>query len=239
MIPGETMLSEGARRRYADFYSSLYDEGVCLYCGLPSTRKDPAIPIAFARTAMQICRQRGRKLFALICAECCAFTGYRVFHTLSAKRRYIQGRIREKYRKVLALPFWSDGELDSLDDRLRGSTSAVQYKKFQAMVRLIWPRRPDSLAELVAFYSRKEGILFVYVPSPFEKRRDDYEAKMRPLLVELDAKFVGATAEMAGQLNVIRIPTHTGESWTAASLQATLWRLGLTAEPGRKRAQRR
>ena len=85
------------------FKRLVISQGSCVYCGAYPTTIDhfaPASVIA-AIMALDDLEVSGRFLVPT-CGECNTIASNRIFPTIAAKRRYIQSRLRWKYRKLLA-----------------------------------------------------------------------------------------------------------------------------------------
>lgn len=74
------------------------------------------------------------------CHECNAIAGARVFASFRAKRRFIQRRLAERYRKLLAMPSWTEAELDELSPSLRTHVEAALGHR--AVIRARLDHRP-------------------------------------------------------------------------------------------------
>jgi hypothetical protein len=80
-------------------------------------------------------------LFTLPCCGDCNFvSGSRIFWRITAKRRYIQDRLRERFKHLLGAPFWDDEELNELGPNLRQYVIAKDIHAERIRRRIRWPR---------------------------------------------------------------------------------------------------
>src|SRR6266478_8549647 len=108
------------RRRHRA-YRAITNGGMCVYCGQSASSLDHFVPKsmirALADTIEPIKRISGLVLIPA-CRECNSIAGARIFRTVGMKRRYIQKRLKQKYRKFLQLPNWSENETAELGSAL-------------------------------------------------------------------------------------------------------------------------
>jgi hypothetical protein len=123
-----------ARCRLAAFHAE-----PCAYCGCPSDARDHVVPRAY-RTMMEGVGGYDRSLPDTVpaCTECNSIAGAKVFPTLDAKRRFIQGELAERYAKALAAPDWTDEDLAQLGHALRADVARGQRVKTITRGRLAW-----------------------------------------------------------------------------------------------------
>ena len=89
----------------------------CTYCGQTAETLDHAYPALADPTNAP----DGMMLMVPSCNECNRLADARIHTTIEDRRRYVQGRLATKYRKLLATPEWTDSELAALSGRLRES----------------------------------------------------------------------------------------------------------------------
>jgi hypothetical protein len=131
-------------KRWNRFYKTITREPNCVYCGVRATCRDHFLPLSvMTLIADSIEHVRGKVLIPS-CAECNALAGNKVFPTIAAKRRYIQSRIRKRYRQTLGLPAWSDHELDELGYALNDFVQAGLEKQRWLLERLAWRNTSNS-----------------------------------------------------------------------------------------------
>jgi hypothetical protein len=78
------------------------------------------------------------------CGECNAIASDNPFRTVAAKRRFIHAKLRKKYRRVLAMPDWSEDEREELGWTLRTSVDAGMAQKNVLEQRLAWRNTSNS-----------------------------------------------------------------------------------------------
>lgn len=90
------------------------DENVdaCFYCGLPADSKDHVPPVS-ARPVLfeQLGKDCPEFLEVWACRECNCLLGARALWTVSERKRFIKKKLRARYKKVLAMPHWSEDEI--------------------------------------------------------------------------------------------------------------------------------
>jgi hypothetical protein len=99
------------------FGNTVVEATPCAYCGMPAETEDHVIPITFYQAGMDAI-QMSHWRFSLVpaCRECNVLASNFVFDTVSKKRRFIQERLKCRYRKILAIPFWDEDEIESLSE---------------------------------------------------------------------------------------------------------------------------
>lgn len=132
-------------RSHAKFCSdkcrlAAFNVKLCVYCGEPANGRDHVIPRAFQQRIEDFGWAKRRKLIVPACGECNSTAGSKVFLTLREKRRYIHDRYRERYRKLLEAPNWTQEEIDELGPTLRTTVVRSQHAKDLIRARLAWRR---------------------------------------------------------------------------------------------------
>ena len=106
----------------------------CLYCGQPANSRDHVITRRM-REVVELRYGPGSPQLHRVpntvpaCKECNCIAGARLFYTISAKRRYIQARLKAKNFRLLNGDTWTDEELDELSGTLRVHVVGLQYQK--------------------------------------------------------------------------------------------------------------
>ena len=72
------------------------------------------------------------------CGECNGIASDRMFKTVAAKRRFIHQRLKQKYKRLLAMPAWTDAEKERLGWTLRSHIEAGMAQKSALEQRLAW-----------------------------------------------------------------------------------------------------
>jgi hypothetical protein len=84
---------------------------------MPSESDDHMVPLSFYKAAMDCVEMEHWRFFLVpSCQECNNMAGDHVFKTVSQKRRYIQERLKCRYKKIIAIPFWDEEEIQSLSE---------------------------------------------------------------------------------------------------------------------------
>jgi hypothetical protein len=72
------------------------------------------------------------------CYECNMLAGAEVFVSLKKKREYIHRKLKERYRELLSMPYWTDEEIDALGPLLCEYIKGSQSKADLIRLRLRW-----------------------------------------------------------------------------------------------------
>lgn len=102
----------GAYRRIAE------NSHTCGYCGMPADTLDHFTPVSVGAvlTALGI---KFKRYLIPACRECNILAGSKLFKTIGQKRHYIKQRLRQRYKKQLNCPNWTQDELEDLGWNLR------------------------------------------------------------------------------------------------------------------------
>jgi hypothetical protein len=73
------------------------------------------------------------------CSECNHLAGDKPFKSIREKRRYIQGRLRKRYRKQLINVIWDADELEEIGHSLQAYIVRGQRERARIELRLTWP----------------------------------------------------------------------------------------------------
>jgi hypothetical protein len=164
-------------RRAGQYIGLILDQRWCVYCGASATTIDHFVPVSFAAAVATLGVVSGKYLVPA-CGECNGMANARVFVSIGAKRRYLQGRIAHRYRHILAMPDWPDDEMAQLGHMLRSSIRVALAQREYIRVRLRW-RNSDNAepAKLAAVRFRFIAIGHdtVDVPVMSEPDENDYE----------------------------------------------------------------
>lgn len=132
------MKSRERNLKLAGRYRRLGDFRHCAYCGELATCQDHVLPVVVAARFGGLAEWEHLKLLIPACFECNGIAGGKFFRTLTAKRRYIQNKLRKKYRKLLAMPDWSEEDLASCGPNLRASIETALTERRVILARLAW-----------------------------------------------------------------------------------------------------
>jgi len=109
----------------------------CFYCGLPADTVDHIIPRVVVTALMDIQFTAGR-MTVPACRECNSALGAKVFSDPLEKKRWIKVWLRQRYKRVLQMPPWSESELAELQFNLREMTEAALRLKELIKSRIAW-----------------------------------------------------------------------------------------------------
>lgn len=93
----------------------------CFYCGDNATTEDHAYPLVALQQIYGIADLPSARLLIVVpaCLECNILLGTRVFSTLFMRKKHIKQRLRQRYKRILAIPPWEPRELARLEPRLQ------------------------------------------------------------------------------------------------------------------------
>lgn len=100
----------------------------CVYCGETATTLEHFPPASWGPLGVLL----------PACQECNNFAGAGFATKFEDRARHVKARLRNKYRKQLATPEWSEDELDDIAQSLRGSVRAWDETKRRSQERLAW-----------------------------------------------------------------------------------------------------
>ena len=109
----------------------------CMYCGEAAIQMDHFLPLSIAAWTSEQALSRLKWLIPC-CRECNSIAAAKVFLSFGRKRRFIQGRIAERYSRILSMPEWSDDELSSLGPQLRERIEWYARQKDRILSRVNW-----------------------------------------------------------------------------------------------------
>ena len=101
------------------------DEGVrCVYCGNIAQEKEHVTPKNFLNGLVGLGNFQNtvkyhKSMIVPACKECNLIASGQKFRNFTEKKKFIKEKLKNRYRKILLTPFWTDTELLELDFRLR------------------------------------------------------------------------------------------------------------------------
>lgn len=108
----------------------------CAYCGIYADTRDHVIPVSF----MYNNRPDNYKHQYLInnivtaCRECNSLASNKVFDNFIEKKKYLTGKIEERYKNLINYPKWEKEELEELEGYLKRSVeNSIQAQEFIKM----------------------------------------------------------------------------------------------------------
>jgi len=141
------------KSRWHRFYRRIgfaQQERICVYCGARGWTVDHFVPLSVIRMLSDVLEITHGKVLFPCCGECNSIAGARLFPTVAAKRRYIQGRLRQKYDRVLNAPIWRESEINELDYNLRSVILAGEARRQWVEARLRWSNRANVESAAIA-----------------------------------------------------------------------------------------
>lgn len=104
----------------------------CFYCrDVENLTWDHSIPVSYVAELAPGIDQKLEIPVVIACLSCNCTAGGKVFASAQGKRDYIAQQLRIQYRKLLAMPNWTQRQLDELGDLLRNDIlSKIRTKKW-------------------------------------------------------------------------------------------------------------
>ena len=137
-------------KRHGRFYRIIKNGGICVYCGVRATTLDHFVPLSVVAMLSDVLNEISGRFLVPACGECNSIAGNKVFKTIAAKRRYIQEKLRKKYRLVLVMPEWTEEQKESLGWNMKTAVAEGLAKREWIKARLSWTNRHNSVSvELV------------------------------------------------------------------------------------------
>lgn len=147
------LLRRRAVTAYDYLYESISNNNICVYCGDDAEVWDHFVPISRAYEV-------NAGFFLLqSCSGCNAAASDVLVNTYFEKKLYIQSVIRRTFKSTLAMPNWSNEELEEMGWSLRIQIEAKMRQKNWLLNRLAWnSERNIAHAELAEIVTRSESI---------------------------------------------------------------------------------
>lgn len=97
---------------------------ICIYCGNDATCKDHLLPLLWTGRDY-------RRLTPTVpaCNECNVLLSDKVIPTIMDRAQYLAEKYRLRYKKLLAMPEWTDKDLEELGYHLQSNIRAAEYKR--------------------------------------------------------------------------------------------------------------
>lgn len=146
----------------------------CTYCNDIASVREHVIPASYFGFRTY---DPSKQWVVPSCETCNLLAGSKMFFSIPEKATYILKRYKSKYRKVLALPYWSQDELSDVSYILRSSIEG------SLMAKAILQRKISALegkTNLARDYMRPEWVYQEYLE--YKKRvaaQFEYEKKMK------------------------------------------------------------
>ena len=122
----------------------------CYYCGAFATSVDHVVPQHLLKRAasaeLNLARVMRINLWEVpSCRECNSLIGGAVFRDLPARVKYLKGRLRKRYAKILRMPRWTEEELRELGPELQRYVRMCTLARQAIQERVSW--RPARFAD--------------------------------------------------------------------------------------------
>lgn len=115
----------------------------CIYCGGPPETEDHVFPVSIAaQINWNIIGPKNMKIFKPVfvvvpcCRSCNSIANNYNPSSILDKRRYIQGKLRKRYK---AMRMWGKDELAELAPAFRGYVKRSLNDAIRAQSRILWP----------------------------------------------------------------------------------------------------
>jgi len=143
----------------------------CFYCGDPPEVKDHAFPLVRGAVLPD-------NMFSFVvpaCRECNYLLSDEVWPTFGCRRKFVQTKLKKRYKRELAVPHWSSRELEELSPALREDIISAMRRKQWLVERVKWrlPREIESASTAMKLLKRRgpgRGFVAVHVGTVFTIR---------------------------------------------------------------------
>jgi len=113
----------------------------CTYCGEKSESIDHVIAVAFfdgKRTRLAKKNMKGKGLRTYSCMECNTVLNDLYFESFKDRCLYINQKLQNRYRKIIALPEWMNHEKEELGKNFKERICGKLSKKMVILERIRW-----------------------------------------------------------------------------------------------------
>ena len=148
-----------AQARAGRFYRFIDNGRICVYCGVPATTIDHFAPLSVVSAVMDLLDTRSGRFMVPACGQCNGIAGPKIFRSVGAKRRYIQGRLLVKYKRVLAMPNWTEEQIETFGYSMQTFIRNGLASKEWVTQRLQWRNTDNPSAVKIAAIRFKLGAL--------------------------------------------------------------------------------
>ena len=105
----------------------------CTYCGLINgDHRDHVIPVSFTHTQ----RIYEGTVCVPACRECNTSLSNLMYVTIESRAGYLLGKYRQKYKKILLMPNWTEEELEEMSSTFQATIRANLASRLVVQQRL-------------------------------------------------------------------------------------------------------
>lgn len=116
---------------------------ICFYCGQYGESKDHCPPVSYVEVLPDY-----KKIMVRCCLVCNLLLGARPYFTLLSRCEYLLQRYPSRFKRALAIPNWSQDDIDELTGALKRSLiNGLKKKKFIEIKIISLKEKIDSLRE--------------------------------------------------------------------------------------------
>jgi len=123
----------------------LEDPTICYYCGLLACTEDHVIPLSILNTLDRIADPetyrkliKNRTMLVPACRECNCLLGSTYQKTLEERKAFLKKRLKQRYKKLLNTPDWSQAELNEMGPNLKKHIISCLYERDLIRRRIRW-----------------------------------------------------------------------------------------------------
>ena len=124
----------------------IWEDVPCYYCGDPARSVDHVIPRSMLnslrvlddKSVWKTLYSDHRIRLVSCCLQCNSILSNKYFTTLKQKKAHLKECLRKRYKKILEIPHWEEGEVKELSYRLGKYVTHSLSKKDWVLSRLAW-----------------------------------------------------------------------------------------------------
>lgn len=106
---------------------------------MPAGSVDHVIPRSVLRAVKDLGPSWGNRILTVYsCLECNNLLGATIQGNLEDRKRYLKSRLKERYRKILRIPYWTNKQLEELSPHLAADIIASMHLRRRIEARIAW-----------------------------------------------------------------------------------------------------
>ncbi len=118
----------------------------CTYCGIGANAVDHVVPVSYNKNK----RKKNKKALdksktVPCCHQCNSILSNVACHTIHERAEHVAIRLSQKYEKLLNSPYWSDEEIEELDNYIQSKVIGEQARKQIILNRIRWARAVSAM----------------------------------------------------------------------------------------------